>query len=43
MKRFVHIYYQLNINFEGKIPTSDRVLKQGPKTDEMGAKGTKMC
>lgn len=42
MKRFVHIYYQLNINFEGKIPTVDRALKQRPNTDEMGAKGTKM-
>ena len=32
----------VNINFEGKIRTSDRVLKQEPKTDEMVAKGTKM-
>ena len=42
MKCFVHRYYQLNINYEGKIPTSDIVLKQQPKTNEMRAKGAKM-
>lgn len=42
MKRFVHRYYQLNINFDWKIPTSDIALKQRPKTDEMVAKGTNM-